>query len=340
MNYAELEEDILLMARVEEMKSEEEHIWFLDSGCSNHMSGMREWFFYFDNQFSQNVKLGDDRRMMVEEKGSIRLQINGTTQVITSVYFVPGLKNNLLSVGQLQQKRLKIIIDNDVCEIWHKQQRRMIMKSKISRNHMFVILAVIKKQGESEKSCLHVTEEKEDDLWHKRLGHLSHRGIQALGKKKMVTDLLELDRERAEIVCEVCMKGKQNKENIPKKSMWRASRGLELVHSDICGPITPTSTSKKRYIINFIDDFSRKCWSFFISEKSEALQTFKEFKAAVERELGQPLICLRTDRGGEYNSTEFQNYCKKNRIKRQLTVAYTPQQNGILQSGKTEPFST
>lgn len=127
------------------------------------------------------------------------------------------------------------------------------------------------------------------------------------------------------------MKGKQNKESIPKASTWKTSRGLQLVHTDICGPITPISTSKKRYMINFIDDYSRKCWSFFITEKSEALHIFKEFKAAAERELGQPLVCLRSDRGGEYNSKAFEEYCKVNGIKRQLTAAYTPQQNGIAE---------
>ena len=68
-----------------------------------------------------------------------------------------------------------------------------------------------------------------------------------------------------------------------------------------------------------------------LSEKSEALQTFKKFKVLVEMELGQSLVCLRTDRGGEYNSTAFQEYCKKNGIKRQLMAAYTPQQNGIAE---------
>lgn len=97
-------------------------------------------------------------------------------------------------------------------------------------------------------------------------------------------------------VCEVCMKGKQIRENIPKKSVWRASRGLELVHSDLCGPITPISESEKRYIINFIDDYSRKCWTFFLVEKSEAFKSFKDWRVAAERELGEQLVCLSSTR--------------------------------------------
>ncbi|XP_013639207.1 PREDICTED: uncharacterized protein LOC106344355 [Brassica oleracea var. oleracea] len=97
-NYAEMEEDVLLMAQV---GGEEACMWYLDSGCSNHMCGTKEWFIDFDHKFRQHVKLGDDRRMQVEGRGNLRLEINGTTQVISPVYFVPGLKNNLLSIGQL-----------------------------------------------------------------------------------------------------------------------------------------------------------------------------------------------------------------------------------------------
>lgn len=91
------------------------------------------------------------------------------------------------------------------------------------------------------------------------------------------------------------------------------------------------SESGKRYIINFIDDFSKKCWTYFLSEKSEAIRVFKEFKIAAEKEVGESLVCLRTDRGGEYNSKSFQDFCTKNGIKRQLTAAYTPHQNGIAE---------
>lgn len=326
-NYAELEEDILLMTQVE---TEERHMWYLDSGCSNHMCGTKEWFSEFDSQFRQQVKLGDDRRMQVEGRGNLRLEINGTTQVITAVYFVPGLKNNLLSVGQLQQKGLRIIFEGDTCEIWHKQQRRLIMHSLMTTNRMFVVTAIVREPKEAmEANQVQNTMETMEETWHKRFGHLNHNSLLTLAEKAMVEGLPKINTNGT--VCEVCMKGKQIREKIPKKSLWRATQRLELVHSDICGPISPTSESGKRYIINFIDEFSRKCWSFFLAEKSEALRTFKEFKNAAERESGELLVCLRTDRGGEYNSKAFQDYCVEHDIKRQLTAAYTPQQNGVAE---------
>lgn len=133
-----------------------------------------------------------------------------------------------------------------------------------------------------------------------------------------------------DVVCTDCLKGKQHREVIPKKAMWRASERWELIHADICGPISPTSNGGKRYLIYFIDDFSRKAWDFLVY-KADAFAFFKQFKSSVEKETGFSIKCLRTDRGGEFTSTEFNDYCRDNGIKRQLTTAYTPQQNGVVE---------
>ena len=114
---------------------------------------------------------------------------------------------------------------------------------------------------------------------------------------------------------------------MPKKSLWRASNKLQLVHADICRPIKPESNSNKRYILSFIDDFTRKTWIYFLHEKSEAFSMFRNFKAHVEKEIGAYIASLRTDRGGEFTSNEFVEFCKNQGISRQLTAAYTPQQN-------------
>jgi len=132
-------------------------------------------------------------------------------------------------------------------------------------------------------------------------------------------------------ICAVCLTGKQHKMSISKRSLWRASRQLQLVHSDICGPITPISHSGKRYILTFIDDFTRKTWVYFLHEKSEALITFKAFKASVEKEIGTFITCLRTDPGGEFTSNEFREFFKTHGITRQLTASFMPQQNGVAE---------
>jgi len=132
-------------------------------------------------------------------------------------------------------------------------------------------------------------------------------------------------------LCTECLIGKQHRDSMSKKSLWRASNKLQLVHADICGPIKPESNSKKRYFLSFIDDFTCKTWIYFLHEKSEAFAMFRIFKACVEKESGAYITSLRTDRGGEFTSNEFEEFCKVQGISRQLTAAYTPQQNGVAE---------
>jgi len=118
---------------------------------------------------------------------------------------------------------------------------------------------------------------------------------------------------------------------MPKKSLWRASNKLQLVHADICGPINAISSSNKRYILSFIDDYSRKIWLYFLNEKSEIFSFFKRYKVLVEKEAGVSIGSLRTDKGGEFTSNVFGEFCKSHGIRRKLTVPYTPQQNGVVE---------
>jgi transposase InsO family protein len=137
--------------------------------------------------------------------------------------------------------------------------------------------------------------------------------------------------EESSKACEDCAIGKQHRGSFPKKSTWRASHVLQLIHADICGPISPASNAQKRYFLTFIDDLSRKTWVYFLTKKSEAFECFKQFKVSAEKESGNSLKTLRTDRGGEFTSHEFNDFCKENGIKRQLTASYTPQQNGVAE---------
>jgi transposase InsO family protein len=86
-----------------------------------------------------------------------------------------------------------------------------------------------------------------------------------------------------------------------------------------------------RYFITFIDDYSRICWVYFLRNKSDTLNVFKKFKALVELQSGYKLKKLRSDRSGEYTSNEFQEFYVKQGMERQLTIAYSPQQNGVAE---------
>ncbi|CAL2253623.1 unnamed protein product [Prunus armeniaca] len=125
--------------------------------------------------------------------------------------------------------------------------------------------------------------------------------------------------------------GKNQREAFPQESKWRANEPLGLIHSDICGPMQTPSLGGNRYFITFIDDYSRMCWVYFLRNKSDAFHVFKKFKVMVELQCGYHVKRLRTDRGGEFNSHEFVQFCEELGIERQLTISYSPQQNGVAE---------
>ncbi|KAJ0880785.1 putative RNA-directed DNA polymerase [Helianthus annuus] len=338
-NYAGFDENekVILMAEINMEESvfmastggkNKSLLWFLDSGCSNHMCGNKDRFVDLDPCFSNTVKLGNNTRMTVGGKGSVKLLLNGATYMIQDVYYVPDLKNNLLNIGQLQQKGLSFLIQSDVCKVFHPE-KGLMFKSYMSTNRMFPVSeetdAIIEQKTHG---CMYTSDEDNARLWHERMGHLSNTSMETLQRKGMVRGLPQFPINNA--VCGDCMIGKQTKEAIPKKSKWRAGDILDLIHSDICGPITPSSHTGKRYFISFIDDYSRKGWVYLLTQKSQA-ESFKAFKKLVETETGKVIKVLRTDRGGEYLSDAFTKFCLEHGIKRQLTTRFTPQQNGVAE---------
>ena len=128
--------------------------------------------------------------------------------------------------------------------------------------------------------------------------------------------------------CESYIVGKHHRDSFPSSS-YRAKECLELVHTDLCGPMQNQSIGGSFYFLTFIDDCSRKIWVYFLKQKSETFTRFKKFKAKAEKQSGRFVKVLRYDGGGEYGSREFVDFCKHHGIKKQTTTRYTPQQNGV-----------
>ncbi|CAN0905200.1 Retrovirus-related Pol polyprotein from transposon TNT 1-94 [Linum grandiflorum] len=288
------------------------------------MIGDQTWFLNLDTSVKCNVRLGNGTKLNVAGKGSIRILVDQLPLVIQNVFYVPGLQTNLLSIGQMQGKNLTFVIKRNTCQVFH-DQRGLLLETAMKTNKMFVIHANHRNIGlASGQKCLNSEVEVKESvlsLWHRRFGHLNCRSLQELQKKGLVQGLPQLSRNLG--VCEICLTGKQHRKAFPKKSNWRATHKLELVHADLCGPITPTSNGGKRYILTIIDDFSRKLWVYFLVAKSEALMWFKKYKAQVEKEIREVLVSLKTDRGGEFLLNEFKQLCEETGIRRQLTEWYS-----------------
>ena len=145
----------------------------------------------------------------------------------------------------------------------------------------------------------------------------------------MVRGLPQLDH--VDQLCDACLAGKQRRAPFPQEAKHRATGRLDLVHGDLCGPVTPATHGGRSYFLLLVDDVSRYMWLVLLSSKGEAAGAIKKFQAGVEVETGRKLRALRTDRGGEFNSVTFGEYCAVKGVQRQLTAPYSPQQNGVVE---------
>jgi transposase InsO family protein len=106
---------------------------------------------------------------------------------------------------------------------------------------------------------------------------------------------------------------------------------LESVHNDVFGPVIVSSFGGSLYYVSFIDYFSRKTWIYFLRNKSEVFERFKEFKDLVENQTKKRIKVMRNDNGGEFRGNKFDQFCKKCGIAHQNTTPYTPQKNGVAE---------
>ncbi|KAL0558905.1 hypothetical protein IC582_003491 [Cucumis melo] len=276
-----------------------EPTWYLDSGCSNHMTGNRNIFVTLDESFQSEVKTGDNTRLQVKGQGDILVKTKKGTKRVTNVFYVPGLKHNLLSIGQLLQQGLKVSFEGDICAI-KDQAGVLIAKVKMTANKMFPLNFTY-----GQISCFSSILKDPSWLWHFRYGHLNFKSLSYLCKNHMVRGIQNINHETN--ICEVCILAKHHRDSFPTGKAWRASKPLELIHTDLCGPMRTTTNG----------------------EKSEALVCFKSFKAFTENQSGYKIKTLRSDRGGEYIA--FGNFFKEQGIHHQMIARMTPQQNGVAE---------
>jgi hypothetical protein len=106
---------------------------------------------------------------------------------------------------------------------------------------------------------------------------------------------------------------------------------LEIVHTDLVGTTTTKGLKGEKYFMLLVDDYTRMTAVFFLRNKSEAFENFKVYKEMVENEMDSKIKCLRSDNGGEFTSKEFMDYCSRHGIKRQFSIARTPQKKRVVE---------
>ncbi|GAU36721.1 hypothetical protein TSUD_318190 [Trifolium subterraneum] len=292
------EDDVSFMVTITD-ETTESMVWYFDTGCSNHMTGNKSILTDFNKCLNTRIKLANGNFIAAEGMGNVVIQrSNGKKAVIEKVLYVPGMKYNPMSVGQLLEKGFKAVFEGERLKLFDLKQR-LILKTAQSQNRTF------KTQVKTiEIKCLATSTEDKD---------------------RLPSVIAPVD------TCTTCLLGKHPRSSFKSNLPMRYSEVLNVVHSDICGPIDVLSTGGNKYFITFVDEYSRMIWLYHIKAKSEACEVFKRFKTLVEKQSDKSIKVLRTDGGGEYTSKEFENYCKDQGIIHEVTTPYTPQHNGLAE---------
>ncbi|CAL5350460.1 unnamed protein product [Camellia sinensis] len=315
-------EDIALFSVEEEEclhMSDNDTEWVVDTAASYHATSQKEFFSTYQAGDFGTVKMGNSSFSKIVGIGDVHIQTKvGCTMVLKDVRHVPDLRLNLISGIALDRQGYENYFGKGIWKL--KKGSLVVAKGQ-------AIGTLYKTHVEVNSNSLNAAEdETSPNLWHKRLGHMSEKGLQILAKKS----LIPFAKDAKLNPCDNCLFGKHHRVAFHSSSR-RQSELLSRVYSDVCGPIEVESLGGRKYFLTFIDDASRKVWVYVLKTKAEVFQHFQTFHAMVERETEKKLKCLRTDNGGEYTSKEFKAYCATHGIRHEKTVPGTPQHNGIAE---------
>ncbi|KAL0440030.1 UNVERIFIED_CONTAM: Retrovirus-related Pol polyprotein from transposon RE2 [Sesamum latifolium] len=298
--------------------------WVLDTGCGAHICNDLQ-VLERSRKLSKDemiLRLGDGKAVAAEVVGSFRLVVSSHIRIdLKDVYFMPSMVKNIISIPMLDSEGFKFLI-NKSCfylvfdDVYHLIGT-LVNGLYILQQSNLIMTAQHKRKLDNHENA---------QIWHARLGHISKDRIRRLVDSKS----LEIDNLDHLPTYESCLKGKMTKKPFVGQSAI-ANGLLDLVHTDVCGPLSIPARGGFSYFITFIDDHSRYGYVYLMRYKSVAFRRFKEYRLEVENQTNRKIKALRSDRGDEYLSGEFNDYLKENRILSQWTPPGTPQLNGVAE---------
>lgn len=293
--------------------------FIVDSGATTHMVKNKE---ILTNAEKCDTNIGiakKNQNMKSEEVGSV----NGDNCVLKNVLYIPELSKNLLSVNAITENGGEVTFTKNSVLITKDNEE--ILQGVKQKNGLFLV----KLCSEEKKEEAMLGDEKIQlvEEWHRKLGHLGKTNMKKLLKLSTGINITEKECENLNKVCEVCMQAKQTR--LPfENSRKLASRPLEIIYTDVCGPIEPNTWDNKKYILTFIDDYTHYTMVYLLTGKYEVVSFVKQYIMEVEAYLNFKVSKLRCDNGREYINEDLKSWCKSKGIVIDATIPYTPQLNG------------
>ncbi|GKD23791.1 putative ribonuclease H-like domain-containing protein [Tanacetum coccineum] len=170
----------------------------------------------------------------------------------------------------------------------------------------------------------------ESNLWHRRLGHVNFKTMNKLVRGNLLrglpSKLFEINQ-----TCIACQKGKQHKASCKTKTVSSISQPLQMLHMDLFGLTFVKSLIKKMYCLVVTNDFSRFSWVFFLATKDETSEILKTCITGIENLIDLRVKVIRCDNWTEFKIKVMNQFCEMKGIKREFSVARTPQQNEVAE---------
>lgn len=301
--------------------------WFFDSASSFHMTMREDWLNDQYPTIVDKIAAANNSLMEVKSTGQVTVEVVCKSSVkqlpVNGVLYVPDLSVNLLSISQIVSKRYTVIFDMSGCKVLDENSEIIATGTHINSMFKLNTLHSSEKQCFVSKNCAGTS-----DIWHQRMAHLNTSDLSKL-KNHLATGISFTDANNKN-VCVPCLKGKQSRFPFPSQGS-RATSILDLIHSDLCGPMEVASFNGSKYFLTLIDDLSRKVFVYFLKTKENVQEIFENFKILYEKQLSKVIKIFRSDNGGEFITSELEDYLKKCGIIHQTSAPYTPEQNGLAE---------
>ena len=292
----------------------------MDSGANIHVCADVSLFSSYQVERSSALLMGNGSRAHVLGVGTVTLKFtSGKTVPLKSVQHVPSIKKNLVSASMLCRDGYKIVLESNKCVVSKHG-------SFVGKGYDCGGLFRLSLHDVCNKMVNYVNISDESDLWHSCFCHASFGCLMRLANLNLIPKFNLVKKSK----CHVCVESKQPRKP-HKAAEARNLAPLELVHSDLCEMNGILTKGGKRYFITFIDDSTRFCYVYLLKTKDEAFNYFKTYKAEVENQLERKIKRLRSDRGGEYFSNVFDEFCVEHGIVHERTPPFSPQSNGIAE---------
>ncbi|XP_070055528.1 uncharacterized mitochondrial protein AtMg00300-like [Nicotiana tomentosiformis] len=222
--------------------------WNMDSGCSKHMTRSTNYFLSLKVLQGGSVSFGNGKKGYILGVGRIGKSLSHS---IENVYYVNGLKYNLLSVSQICDKGNKVEFVSKICTVTIVTGEVVL----VAKRYKNIYVANFESLQNGDLNCLRAMDD-DAELWHMRMGHVSFTLLNKLVGKDLVHGLSKSSFKDHK-VCDACVKGKQVRSSFKLKKEVSTSRPLVLLHTDLCGPMRVPSRGEKKYIFVIVDDYSR-----------------------------------------------------------------------------------